>query len=220
MSARERVLARLREARRTAGGPEDEAGRAEVARRTAARRPYGPVPELGERSRIERFAEKAAGVQCTVESVASLSALPGAVAEALRDRNLPASVRMGGDPRFADLDWRGLEVSVGAARLDEPVALSRAVAGVAETGSLAFLSGPENPVTLTFAGDHHLVALFERDVVGNFEEVWARIREAELDPRTVNFVTGPSRSADIEQRLNLGAHGPVSVHVFLIGEDA
>ena len=97
--------------------------------------------------------------------------------------------------------------------------MSRAAFGVAETGTLAFLSGPENPVTLTFAGDHHFVALRERDVLLNFEDVWAAMRRAKLDPRTVNFVTGPSRSADIEQSMQLGAHGPVAVQIYLVGED-
>ena len=47
--------------------------------------------------------------------------------------------------------------------------------------------------------------------------MWADWRERALDPRTVNMVTGPSRSADIGQTLQLGAHGPVALHVFVVG---
>ncbi|MEI9915983.1 MAG: LUD domain-containing protein [Methylovirgula sp.] len=36
-------------------------------------------------------------------------------------------------------------------------------------------------------------------------------------PRTVNFITGPSRSADIEQTLLLGAHGPRALHIIIVG---
>lgn len=143
--------------------------------------------------------------------------LPAAVAAALRDRNLPAAIRMGTETAFTKLDWSRLDATIGMARPEEPAALSRAAFGVAETGSLVFLSGPENPVTLTFGADHHFVVLREIDVIGNFEEVWTGIRTAGLDPRTVNFVTGPSRSADIEQRLEIGAHGPVSLQVFVVG---
>ncbi len=57
-------------------------------------------------------------------------------------------------------------------------------------------------------------------VVGAYEEAWDLLR-AELGtmPRNVMLVTGPSRSADIEQTLELGAHGPRRLHVVLV-EDA
>jgi L-lactate utilization protein LutC len=60
--------------------------------------------------------------------------------------------------------------------------------------------------------------LRETDVVAGFEELWQAFRARSLDPRTVNMVTGPSRSADIGQKLQLGAHGPVALHVLLLGE--
>ena len=219
MSARERLLGKLRAARHEAGGTDDHAAREDVARRLASCSPVGPKPFLRGAARPARFVAKAEAVQCSVDRLESIEALPGAIAAALRNRNLPAAIRMGSEPAFATLDWSGLDATIGIGREEEPATLSRAAFGVAETGTLAFLSGPENPVTLTFLGDHHFVALFEKDVVENFEDVWAEMRAAGLDPRTVNLVTGPSRSADIEQRMQLGAHGPIAVHIFLIGED-
>jgi L-lactate dehydrogenase complex protein LldG len=59
-----------------------------------------------------------------------------------------------------------------------------------------------------------------KDVVGDFESVWQRLREKfgeAVMPRTVNLITGPSRSADIEQTLILGAHGPRRLHVIVVG---
>ena len=218
MSGREKVLALLRAARREAGGAGDEQAREEVARRIASPVPVGPRPVAGGAERVARFVAKAEAVQVEVARLPSMRSLPVAIATALRDRNLPAAIRMGTEPVFAKLDWSGLDATIGTGRPEEPAALSRAAFGVAETGSLVFLSGPDNPVTLTFAGDHHFVALRESDVMENFEEVWEGIRTTHLDPRTVNFVTGPSRSADIEQRLELGAHGPVSLQVFLVSE--
>ncbi|RMF36125.1 MAG: lactate utilization protein, partial [Alphaproteobacteria bacterium] len=118
---------------------------------------------------------------------------------------------------FAGLDWGGIEASIGTGRIEEPATLSRAELGMAETGSLVLLSGPDNPVTLTFLGETHFVLLDRADIVGGFDQVWARLRARGVLPRTVNFVTGPSRSADIGQKLQLGAHGPVALHVFLLG---
>ncbi len=214
MSARARILERVRRA--SAGRAEPEA----VAARLAARGQTAPVPDLARSegaARIARFVEKAEAAEATVSRLPGAEALPAALAEELRARNLPAAIRMGTEPLF-ERDWGGLEVSRGPGRLVEPATLSRAALSSAETGTLVLLSGPENPVTLTFLGETHFVALFERDVCAGYEELWARLRGLGRDPRTVNLVTGPSRSADIGQRLQLGAHGPVALHVFLLAE--
>ena len=227
MSARERILAALRASRGplpeavaadSGGAPADGAGDGFPPGAPVGPRPAIPAASAAER--VAAFCARAEAAGCRVARLPDPVALPAAVAEALRGRNLPAAIRMGADPVLAALDWSGLEASVGCGRREEPATLSRAAFGVAETGSLVFLSGPDNPVTLTFLGDHHLVLLREADVVAHFEAVWAGLRDAGADPRTVNLVTGPSRSADIEQKLEMGAHGPVSVTVFLTGAGA
>jgi hypothetical protein len=160
---------------------------------------------------------KAEAAAATVGRVSSLSELPKAVAHELRKRNLPAAARVGADPLFAGLDWGAIELSHGVGRVEEPVTLSRAEFGLAETGTLALASGPDNPVTLTFLGETHFVVLRVEDLCGGFEDFWDAWRARGLDPRTLNMVTGPSRSADIGQVLQLGAHGPVALHIFLLG---
>ena len=59
------------------------------------------------------------------------------------------------------------------------------------------------------------------DIAGDYETVWQpHPRDAtgpDQLPRTVNLVTGPSRSADIEQTLILGAHGPRALHILVVG---
>ncbi len=100
------------------------------------------------------------------------------------------------------------------------MALSRAFAGVAETGTLVLLSGPENPTTLNFLPDTHIVVIQAADIAGDYESVWRQLRALYgpgILPRTVNFITGPSRSADIEQTLILGAHGPRALHILVVG---
>lgn len=205
MSARDRILARLRRARE-ALPPLPEA-------------PPAPVPAMARSEgadRLARFVAKLREVDATVSELAGAAELPAALAAELRARNLPATIRHGTDPLFAGLDWGTVAASIGPGRIEEPATLSRAAFGLAETGTLVLCSGPENPVTLTFLGETHFVAIRAGDVMAGFEDFWAAFRAAGLDPRTVNMVTGPSRSADIGQKLQLGAHGPVALHVFLI----
>ncbi len=214
MSARERILARLR---RAEGRPPGSA--AAVAARLADP-PAAPAPRIGRTegaARVERFVAKAEAAAATVSRITSITDLPAALAEELRNRNLPAAIRHGADPAFGGLDWGTLDTSQGVGRIDEPATLSRAEFGLAETGTLALASGPDNPVTLTFLGETHFVVLPATHICGGFEDFWDAWRARGLDPRTLNMVTGPSRSADIGQVLQLGAHGPVALHIFVLG---
>jgi hypothetical protein len=216
VSARERILARARAA--VAGGADPDRA-ARVAARIAAA-PPGEVPRQAASAgapRLTRFMARAEAAAATVGRVSSPGELPRAVAHELRRRNLPAAVRVGTEPLFDGLDWGAVEVSRGVGRIEEPVTLSRAEFGLAETGTLVLASGPHNPVTLTFLGETHFVALRAEDVCAGFEDLWTAWRARGLDPRTINMVTGPSRSADIGQVLQLGAHGPIALHVFVLG---
>jgi L-lactate dehydrogenase complex protein LldG len=219
MSARDSILRRVRDAAvRSAGADADRPGA--VAARLRGEGPGAPVPafaRLDPPARLQRFEERLRAVDATVSRIASAADLPRALAEELRSRNLPAAIRHGADPLFGGLDWGGIDATTGIGRLEEPATLSRAAFGIAETGTLALLSGPDNPVTLTFLGETHFAVVSEADILGGLDDLWAALRAGGQDPRTVNLVTGPSRSADIGQILQLGAHGPVALHVFLLG---
>ncbi len=212
MSARDRILARVR---RATGGGDRVAVAVRLGQRDAERAPVPASAQTRGEARIAQFIDKAIAVDATVSRLASLDDLPGALADELRNRNLPAAIRTGTDPAFAR-DWGTVERTTGPGRLIEPATLSRAELAMAETGTLVLASGPENPVTLTFLGETHFVVVAADDIKAGFEDMWAEWRERALDPRTVNMVTGPSRSADIGQTLQLGAHGPVALHVFVV----
>ena len=110
--------------------------------------------------------------------------------------------------------------SAGASDGRQLASVSHAFAGVAETGTLVMASGTDNPTTLNFLPDTHVVVLNAKDIAGDYESVWARVRNSfgiDALPRTINLITGPSRSADIAQILILGAHGPRRLHVLVIG---
>ncbi|MCB2102522.1 MAG: lactate utilization protein [Rhodobacterales bacterium] len=212
--SRDAILNRLR-ARRIADGQSVDARLAARARNTVPAR-----AALDAEGRIALFIDEAEKVAAPVTRLPGLEALPGAVADLLRDSNLPARLRRSPDPLLEGLTWpEALEVTAGPAGDADHVALSVATAGVAETGTLVLTSGPDNPTTLNFLPDLHLVVLPASRVTGAYEDVWDALRQRADDrfmPRVVNWITGPSRTADIEQTLLMGAHGPRSLRVFLI----
>ena len=141
------------------------------------------------------------------------------------ENNLPAEIRV--SPSLQGVPWTGqpmLNLTDGIAQGSDSASISRAFGGVAETGTLVFLSGPENPTTLNFVPPIHIAVIAATDIDGDYEAVWARLRaqfgpeSADFMPRTVNWITGPSRTADIEQTLLLGAHGPQQLHIIIVDD--
>ncbi|MBV8398314.1 MAG: LUD domain-containing protein, partial [Acetobacteraceae bacterium] len=93
-----------------------------------------------------------------------------------------------------------------------------------ETGTVMLPSSPERPTTLNLLAETEIVLLRTSRIVGAYEEAWDLLRAERgggdgFMPRNVMLVTGPSRSADIEQALELGAHGLRRLHVVLIEDD-
>ncbi|MBT5897637.1 MAG: lactate utilization protein [Rhodospirillaceae bacterium] len=180
-------------------------------------------------AQIKQFREMAEAVSCTVEIVPDEAAVPGVVAEYLRANNLPTQITLAPDEWLAGLDWDSqslLETKSGAAGIDDLVSVTPAFAAVAETGTLVALSGGGHPTTLNFVPDYHVVALRTSQIVGAYEEVWTRLRKANKQgkgftmPRNINMITGPSRTADIALTIELGAHGPRSLHIVLIDDES
>lgn len=221
MSGREAILGKVRRAL----GANDDASRLQTVEKRLARPLKGIVPargQVGDAQRVRLFCAEAEAMHATVKKVKAPEAVPGAVAAYLRSKNLPADVRMGADRRLKAMPWqrqKSLTVKTGASDGDDLTGVSHAFAGIAETGTVILHSGADNPTTVNFLPEHHIVVLDAKDIVGDLETALGRIRRkfgrGEM-PRTVNMITGPSRSADIEQRLLLGAHGPRSLHLIVV----
>ena len=221
MSARSEVFANIR---RSLGVTGQEATRRGIVHDRLERSPKGILPARGQVSGEERlalFRTMAEAAFATVSEVRSHAEVPEAVANYLRGHNLPATIRIGQDPRLTAMPWSdtSLEMSHGRSEGSDLNAVSHAFGAVAETGTIAMVSGPDNPSTLNFLPDNHIVVVQARDVQGDYESLWSKVRFAYgkgAMPRTVNWITGPSRSADIEQTLLLGAHGPRRLHIVLV----
>jgi L-lactate dehydrogenase complex protein LldG len=81
------------------------------------------------------------------------------------------------------------------------------------------LSGSESPTTIAFLPETSIVVLPAHRVLRAYEDGLSLLRRERGDlPRSINFITGPSRSGDIEQTIQLGAHGPKRLLVLLIDE--
>ncbi len=225
--SRERILENIRRARHRTGPADTTAAETRLKNP-----PSGPLPARGQlprAERIEMFVTMALQSKASVARVADGAGVPAAIAEYLASENLPARLRLAPDARLTGLAWESrplIEISAGRSDGNDAVSLCHAQAAIAETGTLMLASGADAPTTLNFLPETEIVLVPADDVVGGMEEAWARLRarrgfsveNVAAMPRTVNFITGPSRSADIGQRLQMGAHGPRRLHIVLVGE--
>ena len=226
MSAgREQFLARVRQALGRQG-PTPATGIQAVEARIVAHAP-NLVPQraqLDAAAQVELFESMAARVDTSFSQVAEAAQVPAAVAGYLAEHNLPLRAVMAPDARLDAYPWADqplLELRRGRAEDADAVGITAAFAGIAESGTIMLLSGPESPSTINLMPDSHIVVLRRSEIVGTYEEAWTALRQRlgdQVMPRTVLFVTGPSRTGDINQTLYLGAHGPRRVHIVLVGD--
>jgi L-lactate dehydrogenase complex protein LldG len=179
---------------------------------------------LDDAGRVDLFVAMAEEVQATVARVSSLGSVPEAVADYLATENLPAELVVASDPNLDAVPWEVrplLRIHRGRAGAEDKVSLTSCHAAIAETGTLMLISGPHSPTTLNFLPDTHIVVVRRDQVVAAYEDGLDRLRANDASgklPRVINFITGPSRTADIEQHIELGAHGPRRLHIVLVEE--
>jgi len=206
-NARLAILARVRQAQIRAYLPESPEG-------LPARLAYPATAPAARRSRfleelkllgVEAFVEEdEAGVRRRVKGLIAGKAilswdpekLPYGAGEALQGED----VTFGRDARERQ------------ARAD--IGLTGCEAALAETGSLAMVSGPGRPRTASLLPITHVAIVREADLMQGMGEFFERYRQSPVLPYLV-FITGPSRTADIELSLTLGVHGPGKLFVVL-----
>src|SRR4051794_25146310 len=225
MGAREDILGGIRRGLRRGPLPQ-ETQRALTERVARHRRNLIPAraAALDDAGRIELFVAMAEEVQTTVARVTFEAAVPAEVTRYLAAENLPAELVMAPDPGLDAIPWHErplLRIRRGRAEPGDSVSLTPCLAAIAETGTLMLVSGENTPTTLNFLPDTHIVVVRAGQVVAGYEDAWDLVRiraggDPTAWPRTVNLITGPSRTGDIEQRIQLGAHGPRRLHVVLV----
>lgn len=185
----------------------------------------GPRPSLPD-DLVSRFVQRAGDMESTVERIADRNGIPGAVA-----RYLDSVEGASGQPtrsgvcwtEFADLDWAGVGLSIEARPTtgDDVLGITGVFCAIVETGTLVVLPGPATPTATTLLPETHIAVVSTQRIVAGMEDAFALIRrERGSLPRAVNFISGPSRTGDIEQTIVLGAHGPYRVHILVLGGPA
>lgn len=222
-SARDRIFARIRAAQGRPAQPTQ--GERDAVADYLARHPQGPRPGVAG-DLVEAFSVQARRMASTVERVATLNALPAALAHYLDGLSLPRKAVAW--PQFGALDWQAHGITVECRPpLRDPeadrdhgdlVGITGCFCAVAETGSLMLLSGPDAFASGALLPETHIAVVPIERIVADLEDAFALVRrERGQLPRATNIISGPSRTGDIEQTIVLGAHGPYRVHVVLVG---
>ena len=215
MSAREAILGRVRQGL----GKGDAAGRRAAAEARLAAPVRGPQPAIAG-ALAARFATKAESLASTVGRVAAADDVPVAVAAWLADHRLGAAGVATAD--ISGLPWAqaGVAIAVRPAQDADAVGITGCFCAIAETGTLMLLSGSETPASVSLLPETHVAIVPAKRIVATMEDAFELLRAERPGtlPRAVNFVSGPSRTGDIEQTIVLGAHGPCRVHIVIVGE--
>ena len=143
--------------------------------------------------------------------------MPGGIAGTVNAPSLPLTAVCWLE--FEGLSWQaaGMEIAARPARDSDLVGITGAFCAIAETGTLMTVTGPRTPATVSLLPETHIAIVPASRIVRGMEEAWQLVRdEIGQPPRATSFISGPSRTADIEQTVTLGAHGPYRVHIVIV----
>lgn len=213
-AARQAIFSRIRQAQ----GRPAEPTQAEYAavQDYLAVHPGGPRPEIGS-DLLQRFKEQALRMSDTVDDVAVMQDVPAAVAGYLNGVGVARKAIAWNTLKGAAWQEAGVDVEFRAPKNEDLVGITGSFCAVAETGSLMLLSGADTFASASLLPETHIAIVSASRIVAGMEDAFAlaRAERGEL-PRATNFISGPSRTGDIEQTIVLGAHGPYRVHVIIV----
>lgn len=98
------------------------------------------------------------------------------------------------------------------------VGITAPAIGIADTATLVELTRPGSPRSTSLVPSIHIALLRRENVVEDMAESYALLREKKKDLDSLTFISGPSKTADIESHLVHGAHGPCEVHIIVLSE--
>jgi len=174
-------------------------------------------------SLVDQFVALAEAEAATTARVTEAREVPAAVSKYLRAQGLSGRLILSRGATELEADWYsapGLDCGDGPLAPDGDTVVTGCYAAIAEAGALVMLSSAAHPAELNFLSATHIVVVPVTAIVDSFETFWSRLRgdfPTEGLPRMLNFIVGPSRTADLGVPSKLGAHGPARVHIILVG---
>nr|VFK38032.1 MAG: L-lactate dehydrogenase complex protein LldG [Candidatus Kentron sp. TC] len=219
--ARSSILSRIRAGLGRDGGVSPRSVH-DILEKRLSSPPIGIQPAMPEKDLARRFVRMLEAVSGAVVRVPDLESAPSVIVQHLDEYELPYELVAAREPIIEDIPWskvapKEITLHHRAAMRADRVSLTGAFSAIAETGTLVLVSGERTPTTLNFLPEDHIVILTEDRIVPYMEDVWKKIRATFTSPpRAINFITGPSRTADIEQTMRIGAHGPRRLTVILV----
>lgn len=213
-AARKAIFNRIRQAQNRP--PEaTEAEHAAVAD-YLAQHSQGPRPSIGA-DLLTHFKQHALRMSDTIDEVQETADVPGAVARYLDHLAIPRNAIAWRSLDHLDWNTAGINVDFRPPRDEDLVGITGAFCAIAETGTLMLLSGEHTFPSASLLPETHIAIVPKSRIVAGMEDGFSLARaERGVLPRAVNFISGPSRTGDIEQTIVLGAHGPYRVHVILV----
>lgn len=211
--SRDAILAKIDRANAARAVPDiDATAAALITNPDRYRATFTPEPVF------DRFVAKATSetVTATVETLPTLAALPAAVAAYIASKGLEPQIALQPRDSLTALEWQDIRTTP-TAQMNEPLAVTFADAGIAETGSLVFLTAADAPVLLNFLPLHHLALVRRSSIRPHMEDIFDAFgTDASSQKRSLNIITGTSGTADIEAKNVRGAHGPRFMHILVI----
>lgn len=180
------------------------------------RHPSGPRPELNG-DIMAHFRQQVERVAGTLDDAAGMGDVP-AVAAAYLDRT-GVQRRAVAWNTLSGLDWgsAGIDVEYRPPVNEDMVGITGCFCAIAETGTLMLLSGPDTFSSAALLPETYIAIVPASRIVSSMEEAFSLVRRERGElPRATNFISGPSRTADIEQTIVLGAHGPYRMHLIIV----
>ncbi len=188
----------------------------------------GPIPnfdQVEQKALIELFCEQLTKVGGHSIETNDFDTIPALLAKLMGNNAQKRSVMLTDDcpaqtTNLLTLNWTQQNITPISwnSQTDCHFAINHAIAGIAETGTLLMHSGKNRPTGLNFLSSHHVSVLKYSHIVATMEIAWSRLRTHYHDgliPRSINLITGPSRTGDIEQTIEIGAHGPLEMTVII-----
>jgi len=215
MSARDNILARIRRQQGRSGPTTAE--EMALVRANIRDHSIGPQPNAARaEDSVALFKSECTRLLTTFAEVNEAD-VPGEVARYCDDANIRKDIA--GWSEYSLWGWQSASINYAAraANKDDKIGFTGCFCAIAETGTLLLLSSPAQPKLNALLPETHICVVSKSRIVRTMEDAFALVRkEIGEPPRSMFFASGPSRTADIEQTIVIGAHGPYRVHVILV----